>query len=423
MLLFFFILLINLYPIQGLFIGTATSAYQVEGHLPGNSIWDTFTKSRNLHPVGNATDHYLLYKDDVKLIYDLNIRNYRFSISWTRIMPYEWNNIDPAGIMFYHDLLDELYNYNITPYVTLYHWDLPEYLSPGWTNPDIVEYFLNYSKIVFAEYNSKVKYWMTINEPLTTSLQGYGTGDFAPGLSNLQYIAGHYQILAHAHTASFYKNNYDGYIGIVLNANWFIPRNSKSNEQAYSAMMRTFGWFANPIFFGTYPDEIIADAGDQLPSFTTEEKLMLTSSSDFLGLNHYTSYIIDEHGTYSTDPLWLRGQSPWLYSVPFGLYKLLHFINDYYGNIPIYITECGFSMQHDNHFDTDRIHYLTGYLEQAYRCENEGLDIRAFFVWSLLDNFEWASGYNESFGIVYVDNTLKRIPKSSALYLANIIDI
>ena len=153
--------LLFLPKILGLFIGTATSSYQIEGHTPGISIWDTFTQSRNLELVGNATNHYLLYKDDVKLMYDLNFRNYRFSISWTRIMPYKFNETDPTGIQFYHDLLDELHKYNITPYLTLYHWDLPEYLSPGWTNSQIVEQFLTYSKLMFKEYDSKVQYWIT----------------------------------------------------------------------------------------------------------------------------------------------------------------------------------------------------------------------------------------------------------------------
>jgi beta-glucosidase/6-phospho-beta-glucosidase/beta-galactosidase len=408
-------------------IGSATSAYQIEGHLPGVSIWDTFTQIKNLQPVGNASNHYLLYKDDVKLMYDLNLRNYRFSISWTRIMPHKWNVIDNNGIQFYHNLLDELSLYNITPYVTLYHWDLPEYLSPGWINPEIVEYFLNYSKIIFSEYDSKVKFWMTINEPLTTSLQGYETGEFAPGLRSLKYLSGHYQLLAHAYVASFYKEHYNGKIGIVLNANWFIPKNNNtlSHQKAHIALMKNFGWFADPIFFGNYPKEILEDAGNTLPPFTEEEKLMLASSSDFLGLNHYTSYYIDEKGDISVDPNWTRAQSSWLYSVPYGMYKILHFIKDRYGNIPIYITECGFSMKSDTHLDVDRIQYLTGYLSQVIKSEKEGVNVKIFFVWSLLDNFEWASGYNETFGIVYVDNINKnytRIPKKSALILSEIND-
>jgi beta-glucosidase len=346
-------------------------------------------------------------------MYDLGIRNYRFSISWTRIMPYNLNYINEEGIEFYHNLLDELYDYNITPYVTLYNWDLPNYLSPGWIYSNITDFFLEYSKIIFREYHYKVKFWITINEPLTTALQGYGSGIFAPGLENLQYLAGHYQLLAHGKVAKYYKENYNGKIGITLNSNWYEPKDTdpKSIENACKETIKNLGWFADPLFFGKYPDEI----AQLTPAFTQDEQNMLKNSSDFLGLNHYTSYYVDYEGHITVDPTWTVAQSNWLYNAPFGMSKILHFIKVRYGNIPVYITECGFSMRRDNLIDIDRISYLSGYLKEAERCEKEGLNVKAFFMWSFLDNFEWASGYNETFGIVYVDReTFERKPKLSA---------
>lgn len=402
------------------FLGTATSSYQIEGHLPGTSIWDTFVESRNLEPVGNATNHFLLFREDVQLMHELGFRHYRFSISWTRIMPKRWNEIDPDGIRFYHDLLDELHAYNMTPYVTLYHWDLPEYLSPGWTDPAIVGYFVNYSAILFEEYKDKVTYWMTINEPLTTASQGYGDGSFAPGIRNQQYTAGHYQLLAHAYAANYFRtHNYTGQIGLVINANWFEPKGSNPGP-ARRELLRNLGWFADPLFFGRYPDELLGET----PTFTEEESNLLVKSFDFFALNHYTTSYVGSNGEFSDDPTWIQAQSSWLRSVPWGLNRILHFIHDRYGDVPIYITECGFSMVGDNHRDVDRTAYLTGYIQEAQRAREEGVDVRGFFVWSFLDNFEWASGYRETFGIVYVDNrheNYTRVPKESAYTLKTLI--
>jgi len=406
------------------FIGSSTSAYQIEGHQPGICIWDKFTKTHNLKQVGNATNHYLLYKNDVKLMYDLNFRNYRFSMSWTRIMPYKWNEINDEGIQFYHNLLDELKVNNITPFVTMYHWELPNYIQEeigGWSSPNIIEYFFNYSKILFNEYNNKVNYWITINEPLTTSKQGYGEGTFAPGIKseNEMYLSGHYQLLSHAYVANYYKRNYNGKIGIAINSNWYEPKDNNSKIEANKELMRNLGWFAEPLFFGEYPDVI----KNKTPKFTDYQKILLINSLDFFGLNHYTTYYVDSIGEMSEDPLWLHGQSNWLYAVPLGMNRILNFIKNRYGSIPIYITECGFSMRNDNYYDTDRIHYLAGYLFETIKAINTGINVKGFFIWSFLDNFEWASGYNETFGIVEVNmTTCERKPKKSALIMSNLID-
>lgn len=411
--------------INDFFVGTSTSSYQIEGHCPGESIWDVFTAERSLQPVGEACNHYELYKDDIKLLYDLNLKHYRFSISWTRIMPFKWNEINPEGIKFYHNILDELIKYNITPYVTMYHWDLPNYIQKdwgGWANSSISKLFVDYSKILFEEYNSKVKFWITINEPLTTSLQGYETGTFAPGIisQTQKYLSAHNQLRAHIFCAKYYKENYpnQGKIGIALNTNWYEPKDVRFPKRAEEEMLKNFGWFADPLFLGDYPDII----KPYTLSFTSEEKLMLTASLDFLGLNHYTTYYIDNKGEISIDPLWIKGASSWLYDVSWGMNKILNYINSRYGTIPIFITECGFSMKHDSLLDTDRINYLTGYLYEAVNCNENGINVKGFFIWSFLDNFEWASGYTEKFGIVHVNRTnWIRTPKQSALLISDII--
>lgn len=423
-------LTIGLIENKPFFIGTSTSAYQIEGHQPGLCIWDSFTKNRNLEPVGNATNHYLLYKEDIKLIHDLGFRDYRMSISWTRIMPNRMGEINMEGIQFYNNIFDELERYNITPYVTIYHWELPEYVQQeigGWSDPRIIEYYTNYSKILFDEYAHRIRYWITINEPLTTSIQGYGTGTFAPGIKSEreQFLSAHYQLLAHAHVANYYRLTYGDYgsIGIAINSNWYEPidiNNQLSVIIAKREVMKNLGWFTDPLFFGKYPNEL----NGLVPEFTLSEKILLRNSIDFFGLNHYTSYLINNKGEITVDPNWVQATSTWLYDVPFGIYNILAFIKDRYGDIPIYITESGFSMKNDTINDIDRINYLNNYILETLKCIDEKkVNVKGFFVWSLLDNFEWSSGYNETFGIIYVNRTdYSRIPKNSALLLRDYIN-
>jgi len=417
------------------YLGVATSAYQVEGYNPGISIWDMYTRDHHLHPVGNATDHFHRYREDIHNMYELGFRHYRFSMSWTRLMPRKMGVMDPAGVQFYHDMIDECLRWNITPHVTLYHWDLPQYIEEdynGWLNREMVHLFLQYSRAVFREYGGKVYQWMTINEPLTTSLQGYGTGcNFAPGkCSSPQnfYLSARYQLLAHAEVACYYKQNYaNGDIAIVLNSNWVEPlpaSSKKAIKQSMLAMDRMLGIFLEPLLLGRYP----ASLQKETVPFTEEEQEKLRSSYTFLAINHYTSYYIDENGTSSIHPEWTHAQSPWLYDAPFGMQKLMYYLRDHYSissEVPIVITECGFSQRNDGLFDLERTHYLLGYLAAVQNCREEGgmTNIEGFFVWSFLDNFEWASGYNETFGIVYVnrrDDSFTRHNKLSARVLREI---
>jgi len=393
---------------DGYYMGVATSAYQIEGYNPGVSIWDVYTKRHHLREVGNATDHYHRYREDIQNIHDLGFQHYRFSFSWTRLMPRERGQMDTDGVRFYHAILDECERWNITPHATLYHWDLPQYIDDdfdGWLNKEMVTLFLEYSQAVLEEYGSRIQHWMTINEPLTTSLQGYGSVcNFAPGRCESPhnfYLSARYQLLAHAAVANFFQENYpEGEIAIVLNANWY----NGDAKQAARLMDETLGIFLEPLLYGRFPLSLENAA----PPFTVEEQEALMRSFTYIAINHYTSYNVDVDGAITTSPEWARGQSPWLYDAPSGMHHLLHHLHDHYGltSIPIIITECGFSQINDGIVDLGRARYLMGYMAAVQQCVEEGMtNVKGFFIWSLLDNFEWASGYNETFGIVKVDRS------------------
>lgn len=407
-----------------MFIGTATSSYQIEGWNKGKSIWDVYTEKKNLKEVGNATNHYKLYKEDIKLLYDLGFKHYRFSISWTRIMPNEFGEIDESGIKFYHEIIDELLLYNITPYVTIYHWDLPNYIDEkynGWLGDEIINLFLQYGILLFTEYGHKIKNWMTINEPYTTSDQGYGYNcNFAPGRNcseQNKYLSARNQLLAHAKVGYYYRNYHEGNISIVLNANWIEPKDTNSIQNSLNYMDKTLGLFLHPLIYGHYPDSL----RDETIEFTNEEKNLLMNSINFLAINHYTSYYINDEGILNTSPEWYRAQSSWLYDVPRGISRLINYIRENYSkNLSIIITECGYSSQNDNVLDLSRIHYLSGYLYELYN-QNE---VDGFFIWSFLDNFEWSSGYNETFGIIKIDfSSFSRTRKLSSEFISNILKI
>lgn len=413
--------------VSSMFIGAATSSLQIEGHNNGKTIWDDFLNEHNYHPINNASNHFLQYEQDFQLLKDMGSTDYRFSISWSRIMPNHWLEIDPEGIQFYHNIIDTLLSLNITPYVTLYHWELPHYLNTeeinGWLDSRIIYYFLDYSILMFEEYGDKVKHWMTINEPLTTSLQGYGeTCSFAPLKCSFenQYLSAHNQLLAHAHVGHYYRTHYLGDIGLVINSNWFEPTNEFAITYAQEWMEKTLGWFLHPIIYGQYPPSLT----NFTTTFTEQEKLLLLNSYTFVGINHYTSYYVNENNHIRTDPNWLQSKASWLYVTPFGIRKLFQYIRDYYNiTIPIYITECGMPQVKDPILDLDRVYYLSSYLYEIQQLNYE--NIKGFFVWSLLDNFEWTQGYNESFGIINVDyeNNYTRTPKLSYYFLKNYIEL
>ncbi|MCO5555301.1 hypothetical protein L7F22_008846 [Adiantum nelumboides] len=454
--------------------GAATSAYQVEGAIheggKGTSIWDTFTHLPNKILDGKngdvATDQYHRYEEDATLMQQLGFDSYRFSISWPRIFPDGRKaSYNKEGVAYYNRLIDALLRKGIKPFVTLYHWDLPQALQDsigGWLNPEVVEHFSDFAETCFNEFGDRVKHWITLNEPLRFAFFGHGIGIHAPGRTSNRlrstvghsptepYLVGHHALLAHAAAVHMYnktfKANQGGTIGIAVDSEWGEPLStSKADiEAAQRHLEYHIGWFLDPIFFGDYPASMRETAGERLPTFTPEEQALLKNSLDFVGINHYTTRYVtpadpDTKPTFggwfddiktkrlaevNGKPIGDKGASQWMYIVPWGFRKLVNWVTERYGRPPIYITEngmddenCPLKSLEDFLHDSKRVHYYQDYLAYLAESIREGADVRGYFAWSLMDNLEWESGFSKRFGLIFVDySTLKRYPKDSALW-------
>lgn len=445
--------------------GTATSSYQIEGAWledgKGLSIWDGFAHipgnvDRNDH--GDlACDHYHRFKEDIQLMKALGLKNYRFSISWPRILPQGIGRVNQEGIRFYSEVIDELLRQGITPWITLYHWDLPLDLQmryDGWLSQDMDQYFAEYAKVCFEYFGDRVRHWITLNESWVIATLGYGQGIFAPGRkSNAEpYLVAHQLLKAHARAVELYRRQFQstqkGQIGISNNCDWREPlSNSREDQQAAERALEFFlAWFTDPIYRGDYPEVMKSRLGNRLPQFTADEKALIQGSSDFFGLNHYTTfYAADARGqslssdiianaglaedhevSLSSDSGWKKTAMGWNV-VPEGCKKLLHWIGKRYQNPEIYITENGCAFDDAPNAngkieDVDRIDFYRGYLIACHEAIQEGVNLKGYFAWSFMDNFEWASGYSKRFGLHYVDyQSLQRTPKASALWYADVI--
>jgi beta-glucosidase len=450
--------------------GMATASYQVEGAWNvsgrGPSIWDTFAHTPGKVADGAtgdvADDFYHRYKADVAQMVKYGITHFRLSISWTRILPTGNGSVNQAGVQFYNQLIDLLLMYNIQPAVTLFHWDMPQGLEDAygsWLGPQIVPDFNNYADICFKAFGDRVKVWFTFNEPLTFANLGYGSGVNAPGrCSNRSrcdfgnsttepWIVGHRVLQAHALAVQTYRNKYQheqgGKIGIVLNSDWDEPlTNSKEDvAAAQRGMDFMLGWWADPVWFGDYPQSMKTALGPLLPQFTSSEKALLKGSYDFFGLNHYTSrYISDAPSTiynpagiisHDRDvngvPIGPVADSSWLIVVPWGFQNLLKYVWNRY-QTPIIVTENGCDVPNENQLplkialnDKFRVNYYSSYLSNMLQAIETGVKMEGYFAWSFMDNFEWADGYAKRFGVTYVDyaNNLTRYPKSSASFLTS----
>jgi len=437
--------------------GSATSSYQIEGAADeagkGPSIWDAFCTVPGRVAKGDrgdiACDHYHRMREDVALMKAMGLKAYRFSIAWPRIMPSGKDQVNAEGLKFYDDLINELLDQGIEPWVTLYHWDLPLALQmeeDGWLNGEIANYFESYARVCFARFGDRVKHWITLNEPWVVAILGYGMGTFAPGRNSKSepYVVGHNLLRAHAQAVRCYREEFQahqkGLIGITLNCDWREPLTDKKEDVAAAQRALEFflAWFADPIYLGQYPISMVDRLGDRLPQFTEEEKDLLMGSSDFFGLNHYTTLFAadargnlevgsvygngglseDQDVNLSADPNWKKTAMGWAV-VPWGCQKLLAWISDRYDAPDIYITENGCAYAdaptEGKVQDDERIAYYEGYLNACHEAIEKGAQLKGYFAWSLLDNFEWASGYDKRFGLHYVDfDTLERIPKASA---------
>ncbi|XP_065223653.1 myrosinase 1-like [Planococcus citri] len=414
-----------------------------------------------------ACDSYHLYKEDVKLIKDAGFNIYRFSISWTRILPNgEITLINQKGVDYYHKLIDELIKNNIQPMVTMYHWDLPQKLQDigGWANPLIVDYMEDYADLLFQLYGDKVKWWITINEPFRVA-EGYETNRFAPALnlqSSIMYIVMHHALKAHGRIFQLYNKKYrskqNGKVSLCLECNHYEGKTKSKEdiEAANRAIQFQLDMFTHPIYSneGGYPkivqdmvDEISKREGrkrSKLPAFTNEEIQSLKGANDFFALMNYTTQLCtpkfsqytnaltkptgsfhdDINATYSSDPQWPSSTTPWLKVVPYGLRELLKYVKNTCNNPPVFINENGYADGGELN-DKDRISYHREYLKEVLNAMNNyQCNVIGYTAFSLLDNFEWFSGYRVRFGIVHVnfsDEKRKRTPKSSYNFFKQLI--
>lgn len=423
--------------------GAATSSYQIEGAWnedgKGESVWDKYSHlPYRVHNNDNgdvACDHYHRMPQDVRLMKDLGLKSYRFSVSWPRIQP---NGIGPAnlkGLDFYSRLVDELLAAGITPNCTLEHWDIPQALQDagGWPNRDMVDRFTDYAKILFDKLGDRVGMWATHNEPGVTAHLGYADAIFAPGESSypraIQTV--HHLLLSHGKTVQLFRQGgYKGEIGIALNVSDVRPAtDSEADKQAALRFKQVnFDIFSDPIFLGRYPCELMEWLN---PMFTLDirdgDMQVIQSPVDFIGLNYYFS----QTARYSKDggilkvsleqdgrPFWGHTDMNWTIK-PEGLYNVIMGFKERYNNPKLLITENGTAVpdtaDSDNYVtDYDRIHYLRAHLLEVARSIKDGANMQGYYVWSLFDNFEWSSGYSGRFGIVRVDfETQKRTTKLS----------
>ncbi|MHA1805374.1 MAG: GH1 family beta-glucosidase [Promethearchaeota archaeon] len=441
---------------QGFMWGAATSSYQIEGAWnedgKGESIWDQITHSPGVIKNGDTGDiacnHYHRYEEDVRLMRELGLKAYRFSISWPRIFPTGKDSVNWKGVEFYDKLINLLIENEIDPFITIYHWDLPLTLNKigAWESLEVVDAYVNYADFLFNQFGDRVKYWITFNEPMIFTFYFYLAG-FHGKRGNLAGAirASHMVNVAHARAIQAYRNSQhsEGKIGITLNLNpVYAESSSPLNEQATrlvdSLMNR---WYLDPILKGEYPQDIVELLSDKVDlSFITERdrELLGAHRGDFLGINNYSCTRVDLKRERDLNNL-IKLMSPrrpkkgvevsdmgWeVY--PEGLHDLLIRIDKDYDHPVIYITENGMACKDDVIMegivqDDDRISYIKRHLEAVHRAINKGVKLKGYFVWTLMDNFEWIEGYSKKFGLIKVDfATQERSWKKSAFWYKHVI--
>ncbi|XP_028133140.1 myrosinase 1 [Diabrotica virgifera virgifera] len=451
--------------------GVATSSYQIEGAWnedgKGESTWDHFVHQTPSPIVNNYTgdvacDSYHKMKEDVALLKYLGVKHYRFSLSWSRILPTGYTNkINQAAIKYYKSLIRELTDNGIEPVVTILHCDTPQALEDmgGWTTDWIIDRYVEYAAVCFENFGADVKYWLTFNEAFYMCTLGYGTGTQAPGrkASGIgDYICGHNIIKAHAKAFHLYNDTYrpvqKGSVGISLVSIYAEPKSDsdEDKEAAERMIYFNFGWFASPIMFGSYPYQmeitinersvVQGFAQSRLPSFTEEEKAYIAGTVDYFGVNYYSSVVAENLPDFkdldvsweadvevipSQDPHWENTTTPQFSVYPDGLYKLLKWISNNYNNISIMITENGYPDKGETLQDDERISYIQRHLSKVRDALDEGVQVLGYTFWSLMDNFEWLMGYDTKYGLFEVDFNSPdrtRTPKKSADYVKKVYE-
>jgi beta-glucosidase len=426
--------------------GAATAAYQIEGSPladgAGRCIWHEFAHTPGTIIGGDtgdrACDHYHRFAEDVALMRELGLGAYRFSLRWSRILPDGAGQVNPAGLDFYDRLIEAILSAGIEPFVTLYHWDLPSTLNRrgGWSNRDLAGWFADYAAVVVEKFGDRVHWWATLNEPFVVAEQGHLVGAHAPGLRNI-YATGeaiHNQLRAHASASEAIKAAApDSAVGIVLHNAAVWPA-TESDEDVAAARVadswHNYPLFLEPLVNGRYPVELDGLLEPFLPCGYEDDMAALRIPPDFVGMNYYSGYLVRHDptswkGFASVDePHMPRTSMNWIVR-PEGLYEILSAVHSRYHLPALFVTENGAAFEDDRSgdavHDPDRVAYLDSHIKQVLRAKEEGVPVQGYFVWSLLDNFEWALGYSKRFGIVYVDfESEERIVKDSGRWFAKL---
>lgn len=433
--------------------GAATSAYQIEGGWNqdgrGPSIWDPFLQNPGNHSgdTGDvACDHYNRYREDVALMKRLGLDAYRFSFSWSRVLPSGRGAVNEKGIDFYSRLVDELLANGIEPFATLYHWDLPKALQDdfcGWLGRETAGYFADYSELMVRRLGDRIKRWSTFNEP-EVIIAGYIGDGMAPAVnrSDLGYHVGHMLMVSHGMAAKAIRaERSDAQVGIVLNFNIVDPANGSEGalRKARERYVKAYSWFTDGLLKAQYPQEVLNHLrlAPRLPATATRRRAnawvragdmkLISQKLDFMGINYYTRFVVDEQGRDVVEPGHKRTLMGWqIY--PFGLGRLMEDLHRMYKLPPMYITENGAALTDTlvdgAVHDVQRTQYIADHLENLATIINTaGVDIAGYFPWSFLDNLEWPLGFSKTFGLVHVDrqSDLKRTPKDSALWYSQVI--
>jgi beta-glucosidase len=428
--------------------GAATSSYQIEGAWnkdgKGESIWDRFSHTPGKIEDGSTGDvacgHYHRWREDVALMKEIGLHAYRFSLSWPRLLPQGRGRANPAGLDFYSQLVDALLEAGIEPFVTLYHWDLPQALQDqgGWPTRTTAEAFVEYADLVSRRLGDRVKSWMTFNEPFVSAIVGYLEGRHAPGHTDLDeaLAAAHHLLLAHGWAVPVIRQHSpQAQVGIVLNLSGQTPASPSAADRA-AAWQRdgTLNrWFLDPLAARGYPADIVQHYGCPMDFVQADDLETIAVPLDFLGVNYYTRGVVRNNAVSEAEneprvvfPNPQRTDMGWeVY--PEGLYELLGRLHFDYRFPALYITENGAAypdrLGSDGQVDDPlRVAYFKSHLAAAAQAIAAGVPLRGYFAWSLLDNFEWAHGYTKRFGLIYVDyQTQRRIFKSSAHWYRRVI--
>lgn len=422
---------------EGFQFGVATSAYQIEGHAfggAGRTHWDDFAATPGnvvrAEDGARACDHYTRWPEDLDLIRDGGFDIYRFSASWARVLPEGRGAVNQAGLDYYDRLVDGMLARGLKPALTLYHWELPSSLADlgGWRNRDIADWFADYAQVLCERIGDRVWSAAPINEPWCVGWLSHFLGHHAPGLRDVRAAARamHHVGLAHGRATQVMRGLGMGNLGAVCNFEYSLPLTDSASDHAAARLYDGIynRWFLGGMFKGEYPADVLDGLAPHMPAGWQDDMTTIHQPLDWLGLNYYTCKRIAHadgawpHLSEHVGDLPLT-QMGWEIC-PEGLYHFLHFATGYTGDLPLYVTENGMSNPDTpNAPDTARMDYLNSHLAQARRAISEGVPLQGYIIWSLLDNYEWALGYEKRFGLVHVDfDSLQRRPKASYLALA-----